>query len=188
MRGIYQRSSTGGPGMPASFGNCFPETEKRLRSDLLLFGVDPVEGHPWPKPYVYVFRSPDFAPEALSPGMVATCSIGKGSNIKTYCEAIQNLADDEDLVTLETLRPGGIVMGVEQRISQRLEALPISGISPHLHICVASRNGMVLGTNDRRYIGEPPETDFVMPPVARNYAEFRQMFGNLASAVEGAIA
>ena len=173
-RGIWERS---------------PDLEKSARSELMLFGVDPIRGNPWAKPYVYVFRSPEFAPTPTAlTGMLETCSIGRGAGIKTYCEAIQNLAADEDLIRLEAGHPAGIVSGIDRRITERLEALPIPGISPHLHVCIAFRDRINCGTNDRRYIGRPPETHFVMPPVARSYAEFNRMFGGTANAVEGATA
>ncbi len=133
----------------------YPSHFHGWQRDLILFGVDPVTGDPFPKPYVYVFRSPVFAPVACT-GMLEPCSIGKGAGIKTYCEALRDLAADDDLIRLENLRPGGIVMGLEDLMTERLHALPISGISPHLHVCIAFRDRVTIGTNNRVYIGEPP--------------------------------
>jgi hypothetical protein len=59
---------------------------------------------------VYTFRSPDF--EAVqTKGNLETCSLGKGSMIRTYCDPLKNLWASEDLVRLEAMKPGGIAMG-----------------------------------------------------------------------------
>jgi hypothetical protein len=162
-----------------------PSNEKNLGCELMLFGVHPNDGQPWPKAHVYTFRSPTFEAAAVSSWGV--CSLGKGARIKTYCEALGNLWEDDALVQLEAGFPGGIASGIEASLSDRLEALPIAGISPHLHVCIAFRDRLVMRTNDRRYIGQPPSTHFVMPAVATSYSKFLKLCGGRAAA-EGAVA
>jgi hypothetical protein len=84
-------------------------------------------------------------------GNLEACSLGKGAKIKTYCDLLKALWDSEDLVRLETLRPGGIAMGMEYLITDRILTLPIPGISPHMHIAVAFRDRIEFKKNDRQY-------------------------------------
>jgi hypothetical protein len=162
--------------------NIAPSNEKNLGCELMLFGVHPSDGQPWPKAHLYTFRPPSFEAAPVSPWGIG--SIGKGARIKTYCEP---LGDLWELVQLEAGHPGGIAAGIESRLSDSLQVLPIPGISPHLHVCIAFRDRLVMRTNDRRYIGHPPSTHSVMPHVATSYSGFLKLCGGSAAA-EGAVA
>lgn len=156
----------------------------------MLFGAHPNEGMPWAKASVYTFRAPHFD-AVQSGGPMEACSIGKGASIRTYCDAVRNLWVDEDLVKLEAGSPGGIASGMVRLITDKLLALPISGISPHLHVLVAYRDHVVAYKNDRHYFRKDRSMtlvpELVMPPVASSYPSFLKSCGG-AAAAEGAVA
>jgi hypothetical protein len=170
--------------------NRMPDFEQQLKSEFMLFGAHPNQGTPWPKPCVYTFRSPDFIAVQTSEPLEA-CSLGKGAGIRTYCDPLKDLWNDDDLVKLETGAPGGIARGMMDVITDKLLALPISGISPHMHVFLAYRDRIVAYKNDRQYFKKDGSMtlvpELVMPPVASSYGGFLKLSGGVA-AVEGAIA
>lgn len=173
--------------------NRMPDCERALQSEFMLFGAHPDQGYPWAKPYVYSFRSPRFDP-APSVEPLTVCSLGKGASIRTYCQPLQGLRSDEALMKLETGRAGGIARGIMNLVTESLLALPIRGISPHLHVLTAFRDRVEGSKNDRqyfRYSKDDASMDLqpvlVMPEVATSYAGFQAAYGG-AAAVEGATA
>jgi hypothetical protein len=167
-----------------------PDFEQQLKSEFMLFGVHPTQGNPWPRPCVYTCRSPEF--EAVPTlGPLEVCSLGKGAGIRTYCDPLKTLWDNEDLVKLEAGSPGGIASGMTSLITDKLLAVPISGISPHLHVFLAFRDHVKSMKNDRQYFKKDGsmalEPVLVMPQVATSYSAFQALLGG-ATAVEGAAA
>jgi hypothetical protein len=165
-----------------------PENEQRLGSEFMLFGAHPQEGNPWPKPCVYTFKSPDFVPKAIT-GRISACSLGKGAMIKTYCEPVEELWNGtEDIMRLETGLPGGIAIGMIHMITDKLLALPIKGISPHMHMLLAFRGHVKATNNDIKYFKKDGSMELepvlVMPPVFDNYASFLRASGGAAHAAE----
>lgn len=165
-----------------------PEHEKRLGCEFMLFGASPNVGNPWPKPCVYTFKSPDFFATGVKE-KIACCSLGKGATIRTYCEPVEELWKNEDLIKLEANHPGGIASGMIRIITNKLLALPISGISPHMHMLLAFRDRVKATNNDIKFFKKDRamelEPFFVMPPVYTNYASFRRAVG---AAAEGCLA
>ena len=167
-----------------------PQYEQRLRSEFMLFGAHPNQGNPWPKPCVYTFSSPAF--EAVpTTGPLAACSLGKGAGIRTYCDPLKTLWEDESLVRLEAGSPGGIARGMTNLITDKLLALPISGISPHMHVLLAFRDEVKAMKNDRQYFKKDRSLELepvlVMPEVVTSYSALQRACGG-ATAVEGAVA
>jgi hypothetical protein len=165
-----------------------PDKEQRLGSEFMLFGAHPPEGNPWPKPYVYTFKAPDFVPKAVT-GRIAACSLGKGAMIKTYCEPVEHLwSSTEDIMQLEAGHPGGIASGMIRIITDKLLALPIKGISPHM--AYAGGLSRPHQSGERRYQvlqerrSMELEPVLVMPPVFSNYASFLRASGGAARAAE----
>jgi hypothetical protein len=170
--------------------NCMPDFEQKLKSEFMLFGAHPNQGSPWAKPCVYTFRSPRFEPVPTT-GPLEACSLGKGAGIRTYCDPLKTLWANEDLVKLEAGVPGGIAHGMISLITDKLLALPISGISPHLHVFLAFRDHVKAMKNDRKYIKKDRSMELepvlVMPEVATSYGGFQTDFGG-PKAVQGAVA
>lgn len=167
--------------------NRMPESEQKLGSEFMLFNAHPQVGHPWPKPCVYTFKNPNFEPNGIRE-RIAACSIGKGATIRTYCEPVEELWANEDLIKLEAGHPGGIASGVIRMITERLLALPIKGISPHMHIFLAFRDHVEATNNDIKYFKKDRSMElepvFVMPPVFTNYGAFLKASGGEANAAE----
>ena len=117
--------------------------------------------------------------------------MGKGAAIKTYCDPLKQLWANEDLVRLEAGHPGGIASGMIRLITDKLLALPIRGISPHMHLMIAFRDHVKAGNNDIKYFKKDRSMDLepvlVMPPVFTNYGAFSRAFGGAAQ-VAGASA
>lgn len=163
-----------------------PDAEQQLRCELVILGVHPNQGDPWARSYVYTFRSPMFEPLAGN-APLRFSSIGKGATIRTYCEPLSALWQDDSLLQLEVGRPGGVAAGLTYRLTEKLRSLPISGISPHLHHFVVFRDRVEGGTNDRVYIRHPGP-HFVMPPVAQSYPEFTKMCAASTGSIDCALA
>jgi hypothetical protein len=162
----------------------FPESERLLGCNLVILGAGPPEGRQiFGTPAVYTFNAPLFEP--LKARMMDIVSIGKGSTIKTYTEVLAHLSKNHDLLQAEAGRPGGTVSVFEMFITKRIESLPISGISPHLHLCVVFPDRIEVGVNNRYYHGARP--DFTMPNVASNYTEFLTLAGSLRRSAAGAV-
>jgi hypothetical protein len=167
--------------------NRMPGLERALRSEFMLFGAHPQVGNPWAKPCIYTFRSPDFEPVPTR-GSMEACSLGKGAGIRTYCDPLKNLWANEELIRLEAGSPGGIAKGMVSMITEKLLAVPIKGISPHLHVLLAFRDHVEGRNNNIQYIKNRSmelEDVSVMPAVAVTYDAFMKDCGG-AVEVEGA--
>jgi hypothetical protein len=74
-------------------------------------------------------------------------------------------------------------------ITDKLLALPIFGISPHMHMLPAFRDRAKATNNDIKFFKKDRSMElepfFVMPPVYTNYASFRKAVG---AAAEGCLA
>ena len=160
-----------------------PEAERTLRAEMILL-ASYFAPRPFGRAFVYTFTSPDFEP--IKANTFDVVSIGKGSGIKTYREKLSALSQNFDLFKLEAGRPGGSALGLDLSITERIESLPIAGISPHLHVCLVFPDRVEIRTNDRRYFdGRPP---FEMPPVANSYEEFIEFARSRGHSAAGASA
>ncbi|BCY17361.1 MAG: hypothetical protein GYA12_15275 [Chloroflexi bacterium] len=161
--------------------NSFSQEEQDLGCQLLLLGVHPNENDgpsPWAKCYVYKFSSPDFEP--IRSNGVEIVSIGSGSGIKKYVDALDRLSHDFDMFKLETGTPGGSGLGLMTSISSVLNGNPQPGISQHVHICIVGRDGVRLGTN---IVKDPdnPEKNKPMPNLATNMDELQKMISDFCN-------
>lgn len=153
----------------------FPEVERRLGLQLILLAAHPTENDgaaPWAKCYAYRFSSPDFNPRLAAPAQIV--SIGSGSNVKAYENALRKLEGDFELLKFQQYHRDGPALGLLSSISSELKKFPTKGISPHLHICVVSRGEIRIGKNNTQ-VYDAPEENFEMPPVATNMEEFRKL-------------
>jgi hypothetical protein len=157
--------------------NSFPEEERRLGLQLILLAAHPSEndGPIWARCYVYRFSSPDFGPALAGPAQIV--SIGSGSKVTPYADALRRLEEDNELLTFQQYHEDAISIMLMSSITSELKKLPIKGISPHLHICIVGRGATRIGTNNTQAIGAP-ELNFEMPPVATNMEEFKKLLSS----------
>lgn len=165
----------------------FPENERRLGSQLILFSAHPTENDdaaPWARCYVYRFSFPDFQPHMAGPSEIV--SIGSGSAVEPYKNVLRVLQGDFEHLKLQQYHRYGAAIGMMVSISAELKKLPVKGISQHLHICVVGRDGVLIWRNDS-LVNNAPEESFIMPPVATSLEELRTLLSaDGISSVKGA--
>ncbi|TSC79129.1 MAG: Uncharacterized protein G01um101425_766 [Candidatus Peregrinibacteria bacterium Gr01-1014_25] len=171
---------------PPIMRKIYEDTERLVKKEyagvqIMLAGIHPTANVPkdtsWPLPYCYIFRSPYFVPEEVPRGTVQ--SIGSGSAVEEYVSELENLSDFKrvmGLMKFEAGDPGGFGKILSHIIGGVAGRQLVPGISPHLHICMVSRNEMNERTNDRVHFGaNQEEIKFSMPPVAHSWEEFQSM-------------
>jgi hypothetical protein len=148
-----------------------PESDKQGGCQLVVVAALPSTG-PFTKTVAYVLEEPDFELQPI-PAMTAV-SIGSGSMVGEYRSALEGLANDHELFQFETMywdHIGGAGMAVSMAIDDAINARPVRGISPHLHICSVRWGAIEIGTNDRHAL-TPGVPSRVMPPVAESWKEW----------------
>jgi hypothetical protein len=136
----------------------FPATEQACHSHLMLIGTSPTETNgdaPWAKAYVYIFRSPEFTPEEVSPGQIG--AIGSGNFVEPCRDMVQRFSSDHSarfqLMQGEVGQPGGMGQMFGWRATTILKDCRPNGISSHLHYCWVYRGRIVIQTNDHTTYG-----------------------------------
>lgn len=166
----------------------FPESERRLGSALMLLSAHPTENDgaaPWAKCYVYHFLAPDFTPKLAEPSQIV--SIGSGSKVGHYKAVLRKLQTNLEHLMLQQFSPDGAAIAMMATISSELTKFPVIGISDHLHLCLAGRDGIRFGRNDTRIYDDDPNKSFKMPPVATSFDELLSMLSATGiSSIEGA--
>jgi hypothetical protein len=152
-----------------------PAASRDLGSQLILLGAHPTEdlGIPgWTRCSVHILKSPDFVPESSSIGQVV--SIGSGSQIVTYREALASMsADPFSLIKMDTTGVGASSLILSMVIQKTVERNPAKGISCHAHICIVRRGSVNIQPNDEDvYPPNGEKIEFRMPPVATTWDEF----------------
>jgi hypothetical protein len=167
--------------------NSFDSTEQELGCELILLGAHPTEkdgAAPWAKCYVYRFYGPDFEP--INSDGTEIVSIGSGSDVDQYIEALDKLSNDYEMFKLEAGIFAGSGLGLMTSVSSVLKKFLVPGISRHLHVCIVGRDGLKLGTNNFE-APDKPDLHFVVPPVATSLEELRQIIdGSIGSTIPGA--
>lgn len=164
----------------------FGQAERSLQCHLMMLAAHPTkntsDNFDWPRCHVYRFFSPDFAPSEAAAWEIV--SIGSGATIEHYVKRLQAIELSDDALQVEMLHPGAGMVG---SIGSTIEDAPVSGISPHLHVCLVYRDRIEIGANDRRYIGRPVDEHFIMPPVAESLAELKAMLQTSGLSAERAV-
>jgi len=157
--------------------NSYPESERRLRCNLMLIGVHPNENNgdsPWAKSYAYTFCSPIFQPRRSK--TLQAISIGSGTRVKPYMRLLRTLSRlNDSRMQMEVGMPGGMSRGHAREMTEEIKKVQVRGISSHLHICLAFRGKIELSKNDYTYIGHEGSYAFRMPSVATSWAEFQRL-------------
>ena len=114
--------------------------------------------------HISVFRSPDFTAECQDGGRKAM-SIGCGSDVEDYAEALEHIMRDPGAVYMkgEMASVGGHGRMIAVSLQMTVQRNPTLGISKHFHL-ISTRLGAVeqYSTQD-------------MPAVARTWTELNQM-------------
>ena len=165
--------------------NSFGRVEQECGCELILLGAHPTENDGVaPKCYIYRFYAPEFEP--IKSDRDEIVSIGSGSVNNYYVEALKKLSNNYESYKLELGSVGSSSFGLMLSISSMLRKLPVPGISRHLHICIVRRDSVKLGTNNIE-TPDKPDINFVMPPVAKNMEELKQIIkGSGELVLEGA--
>ncbi len=165
----------------------FPETERRLGSQVMLVGVFPDQayrfkrliGGPsiWAIPAVYTFRSPDFISVAANLGDVVSIGIGA----KLYSDHLKDFSSDHEVMDMmeaeEAAFSTGTAFEIVRRVTNKLIESPTPGISSHLHACVVTHGGVEIAKNDgaRYNKSDKKWEEHIMPTTAGSYSEFLTM-------------
>lgn len=121
--------------------NRFPQEEKDRGCELILLSVHPTWNDgvaPWAKCFVHRFFAPEFEP--IEAPQAKIVSIGSGSGIEPYVDALANFTQDMEVFKLETGFPGGSGIGLMSSISALLNKIPSPGISQFLQIVLVGRD------------------------------------------------
>ena len=159
----------------------FPDAEKSLGCELMLLSAHPTKNDspaPWARCYLHRYYSPKFEPQITEPGKIV--SIGSGSDVKPYREALESLSLNMEMFNFEVGMLGGSGIALMSSLSSLLKRNPASGISRYLHIFIVGRDRVRMGSNS---VDTPdhPENHDPMPKVARNMEELRQLLSEVSA-------
>jgi hypothetical protein len=161
-----------------------PADEQRLGCELMLLSAHPNENAgdvPWACSYVHCFRAPHFASEQGTNNEVV--SIGSGSGVAPYVEALQAAGSDVTHLQMEVGNPGGTAYGLMFAVRSALERSPVPGISRHLQLCIVRRGEIDIHHYNRHSFGSSGG-DLVMPSLARSLSELAVLLGPTGSTEE----
>jgi|GEM_PF-1232859 len=163
-----------------SVWNNSSENEKNLGSKFLIVAAYPSND------YNYLFgnckiciirvSSPEFKPKIIN--KIGIWSIGSGSQVKEYKNAIKSLIKNEitpedEVFGIELFQPGTIATNFLFRLSRTIEKRP-NEFSKNLHMVTVKVGEIFICNNDTRIYR--PNTDkpeiIEMPKVAKSYSEF----------------
>jgi hypothetical protein len=158
------------------FGN-FREEERRPGCQLMLLGAHPTENMgdaPWPRCSVYRFSAPTFEPQLAAIREVV--SIGSGSDVPVYSDALRHLSESFDWLQGAIMGPQGLATALDIALTATLQDNPQPGISNHLHVVTVTRGSLLLGNNDHTsYLPDGSAREFKMPPAATSYEQLLEL-------------
>jgi len=112
-------------------------------------------------------------------------SIGKGSGLDPYVDALKAASNNFAHLQMEVGNPGGAAYGLMTAVRFAVERSPLTGISPHLQICIVRRGEINIHHYNRQSFGGSGG-DLVMPALARNPSELAILLRAKGSTAEGA--
>lgn len=167
-----------------------PKEQRDLGAQFLLVGPHPTEdGIPGRAiPYLCKMSWPDFKPEVTRNGNSAL-SIGSGAEVPRYVDGIAEiLGPQSGMLQAEVGNTGGWARTFGFAVNRMITWHGVVGISPHVHIHVATRGQILVETSDMtEYPREGPPREIRMPPVAQSYGELVQMAKELRADVATAV-
>jgi hypothetical protein len=154
-----------------------PTVEQKLRCSLMFIGLHPtrdvIPNSGIAEPETFRFSSPKFEPERAH-SYAGFFAIGSGNDVEAYRREASSAAGSGYLK--DTYRAFGWT-GPAQMLADRLQRVvgssPTSTVSPFFVYAAVSRAGPVIEPhNYTERIGDGPEREVKVPPVARTYAEY----------------
>ena len=153
----------------------------------MLFSAHPTRNDgeaPWARCYVHRFRSPRFEPETAKPAAIV--SIGSGSHINQYKEALRRLGEDAEVFQLEMGVPGGTGLGLMMSLMNTLERFPKQGISQYLQTIIVGRKSVRV-SNNFAFIKDSSGKKIGIPTIAQNIDDLKKILkSNGISSIQGA--
>ena len=141
----------------------------------LLFSAHPTRNDgavPWAKCFVHRFRSPEFEPEIAKQTIIV--SIGSGSQIDVYKEALLKLGEGIEVFQLEMGVPGGSGLGLMMSLTNTLENLPKPGISQYLQTVIVGRESVRI-SNNFAFINNKSGSQQDEPQIAQNWGQLEDI-------------
>jgi hypothetical protein len=155
-----------------------PDHQKALGAQFLLAGPHPTEdGIPGRAiPYLCRFSWPAFQPEVTRNGNSASC-IGSGATVQKYMDGIREaLGPKSGLIQAEMAGPGHWGRNLGFIVNRLATWHPEKGISDHMHIHVAYRDGFYIQNSDmKEHQKDGSIREVRMPPVAESYDQLIAM-------------
>jgi hypothetical protein len=188
--------------------NTFPKEERDLGSHLILIGAHPKENNgssPWPRNYVFIFRSPNFDAVMVPPPQVG--AIGCGTQFEPCRAIVERLSNDHEfrflILKAEQGCSGGMATFLAFQLTKLLQDNRPSGVSSYLHCCWVYRGKVVIAPmnyatagawttfsigveaaekaireGDEKTLTAPGMEHFRMPPVARSFADLDRLLAS----------
>lgn len=156
------------------FNIASPKLQK-LGASILIVGIHPHQNEgesPWSKGLACSFSSPTFEPHFAERGQFI--SIGSGSMVEEYINMLRDSTKMFDNASLqaEVGWRGGFGHNIKINLTEALMNYRVQSVSPHLHIFIAERGHLSVGTNDHKRSSKDGLIEFKMPWVAKSYEEF----------------
>jgi hypothetical protein len=175
----------------------YPESEKREHCDLMMISVHPTKNcgeSPWARPYVHIFKSPEFEPISIAVNKVGAIGCGEGAD--ACRRVVEELSNDYKRMSFirqgEQGTPGGMASMLGIQLTGILKDAQPEGISAHLQYCWVYRGRITIKTNDHSVSGRwsvfetgsgitgQPSPDlsgatFAMPKLATSWSELHEM-------------
>ncbi len=171
------------------FEQC-PEEEQQLGCQIILAGPHPTQNRgdaPWAFTEVFRFSWPNFEPEQAP--VTGSISIGSGSGITVFCEAITGYTSQfhfhQAAMGGEHAQAGALAHHVTEVVQQAPEIT----VAPFFQVTSVTRGRIT--TINHEYTTYPqagPPVEHRFPPIAQGYEAFLQMCGTEGVSATGAIA
>ena len=91
---------------------------------------------------IHIFRSPDFKPVIVERQKVG--SIGSGSEVSTYVDALKRIQADKSLLQLGVNSPKMLAHTISHKIMRTVENFPTAGISKYLQFGIMKREEAIV--------------------------------------------
>jgi hypothetical protein len=156
-------------------------SERTLGCEIILASVHPTKNRgdaPWPWSDVHTFSAPNFSPRKAKAMKVLT--IGSGSAVKVYMDALRKLCDDFDFMKAAMLGKTGQADVLADLIDKLVKKSPTKGISSLIQVGVVMKELYEIRDHEYTEYSKDGEKKIKFPNnIARSYTEFKTLSMNL---------